>query len=82
MAVEMAIFMVGSPLKQYNGLTRKCHATCHYSYNLPLCSIIFKETMNKLLFLKVDSDGRILHFDENYCKIIKDITIGSDFLIL
>ncbi len=25
-----------SPLKLRSGLTGKCHAICHYSYNLPL----------------------------------------------
>jgi hypothetical protein len=25
-----------SPLKLRNGLIRKCHTTCHYSYNSPI----------------------------------------------
>ena len=29
-----------SPLKLRSGLTGKCHAICHYSYNLPLQAIL------------------------------------------
>ena len=36
MAGEVLNFKVCSPLKQRRGLTGKCHAICHYSYNLPL----------------------------------------------
>lgn len=28
-----------SPLKLHHSLTGKCHAICHYSYNLPLAVI-------------------------------------------
>jgi len=31
---------VCSPLKLHSGLTRKYHAICHYSYNLPLYAIL------------------------------------------
>jgi len=36
MAGNVVIIKVGNPLKLRSGLTRKCHAICHYSYNLPL----------------------------------------------
>lgn len=39
MAGNVANIKVYSPLKLRSGLTGKCHAICHYSYNLPLCGI-------------------------------------------
>jgi hypothetical protein len=33
-----------SPLKQRSGLTGKCHAICHYSYNLPLPASLKDDT--------------------------------------
>ncbi len=36
MAGNLANIKVYSPLKLRSGLTGKCHAICHYSYNLPL----------------------------------------------
>jgi len=39
MAGKVLNIKVCSPLKQHSGLTGKCHAICHYSYNLPLCEM-------------------------------------------
>jgi len=39
MAGDVVNIKVCSPLKLRSGLTGKCHAICHYSYNLPLCKI-------------------------------------------
>jgi hypothetical protein len=36
MAGNVVNMMVSIPLKLRIGLTGKCHAICHYSYNLPL----------------------------------------------
>ena len=36
MAGKVLNIKVSSPLKHRSGLTGKCHAICHYSYNLPL----------------------------------------------
>ena len=36
MAGDVTNIKFCSPLKQRSGLTGKCHAICHYSYNLPL----------------------------------------------
>jgi len=36
MAGDVANIKVCSPLKRHSGLTGNYHATCHYSYNLPL----------------------------------------------
>jgi len=36
-----------SPLKQFGGLTGKCHEICHYSYNLPLAGIVRMTTATK-----------------------------------
>ena len=36
MAGEVVNIKVCSPLKLRSGLTGKCHAICHYSFNLPL----------------------------------------------
>lgn len=47
MAGEMINIKVCSPLKLYDGMTRKCHAICHYSYNLPLGKIL-KETLHAI----------------------------------
>ena len=35
MAGDVVNIKVCSPLKLHSGLTGKCHAICHYSYNLP-----------------------------------------------
>ena len=35
---------IRSPLKLCNGLTGKCYAICHYSYNLPLCATLKDDT--------------------------------------
>ncbi len=35
MAGKVLNIKVCSPLKLRSGLTGKCHAICHYSYNLP-----------------------------------------------
>ena len=46
MAGKVAIIKVCSPLKLRNGLTGKCHAICHYSYNLPLVcheAVVFQQ---------------------------------------
>jgi len=40
MAGKVLNIKVCSPLKLRSGLTGKYHAICHYSYNLPLASII------------------------------------------
>jgi hypothetical protein len=39
MAGVVVNIKVCSPLKLRSGLTGKCHAICHYSYNLPLWRI-------------------------------------------
>lgn len=39
MAVKVVYLKACSPLKLHHGLTEKCHAHCHYSYNLPLYAI-------------------------------------------
>ena len=39
MAGDVVNIKLCSPLKQRSGLTGKCHAICHYSYNLPLGNI-------------------------------------------
>jgi len=36
MAGDVIDIKVFSPLELRNGLSRKCHAICDYSYNLPL----------------------------------------------
>jgi len=36
MTGEVVNIKVCIPLKLRSGLTWKCHAICHYSYNLPL----------------------------------------------
>jgi hypothetical protein len=36
MAGDVVNIKVCSPLKQHSSLTGKCHAICHYSYNLQL----------------------------------------------
>ena len=43
MAGKVLNIRVDSPLKLRSGLTRKYHAICHYSYNLPL-AVILKKT--------------------------------------
>jgi hypothetical protein len=40
MAGKVLNIKVCSPLKQRSGLTGKYHAICHYSYNLPLGTIL------------------------------------------
>jgi hypothetical protein len=45
MAGKVLNFMVCSPVKLRSGLTGKCHAICHYSYNLPLAARL-KNTTN------------------------------------
>ena len=44
MAGKVLNFKACSPLKLHRGLTGKCHAICHYSYNLPL-SLMLKRTV-------------------------------------
>jgi len=44
MAGDVVNIKLCSPLKQRSGLTGKCHAICHYSYNLPLPARLKKET--------------------------------------
>jgi hypothetical protein len=39
MAGEVANIKVCNPLKLFSGLTGKCYAVYHYSYNLPLASL-------------------------------------------
>jgi len=39
MAGKVLNIKVCNPLKLRSGLTGKCHAICHYSYNLPLAFI-------------------------------------------
>jgi hypothetical protein len=46
MAGEVVNIKVYSPLKQRSGLTGKCHAICHYSYNLPLAKMAKKRIIN------------------------------------
>jgi len=38
MAGNVVNTKVCSPLKRRSGLTGKCRAICHYSYNLPLAT--------------------------------------------
>ena len=40
MAGDVVNIKVCNPHKLRSGLTGKCHAICHYSYNLPLCPIV------------------------------------------
>jgi len=50
MAGKVLNIKVCSPLKLRSGLTEKCHAICHYSYNLPLNTISkFKKKTNMRL---------------------------------
>ncbi len=56
MAGDVVNLKVCSPLKLYSGLTGNYHANCHYSYNLPLYTILTNyaiitalKKMNKLL---------------------------------
>ena len=49
MAEKVQKIKVGSPLKLHSGLTGNYHAICHYSYNLPLCTINMK--MQQLIML-------------------------------
>ena len=43
MASKMLSIRVCSPLKLHHSLTGKCHAICHYSYNLSL--VVLKKTL-------------------------------------
>jgi hypothetical protein len=43
MAGDVVKMKVCIPLKMRSGLTGKCHAICHYSYNLPLGIIRVKQ---------------------------------------
>jgi len=45
MAGDVGNIKVCIPLKQRSGLTGKCHAICHYSYNLPLAASEKNETV-------------------------------------
>ena len=40
MAGDVVNINLCSPLKLRRGLTGNYHAICHYSYNLPLCTIL------------------------------------------
>ena len=44
MAGDVVNIKVRNPLKLRSCLTGKCHAICHYSYNLPLAVIVEKRT--------------------------------------
>ena len=47
MAGDVANVKVCSPLKLRSGLTGKCHAICHYSYNFPLYTMLLDDiTLN------------------------------------
>jgi len=46
MAGDVANIKVCSPLKLRSGLTGKYHAICHYSYNLPLCGILERQSQH------------------------------------
>lgn len=48
MAGDVANMKVCSPLNQRSGLTGKKPAICHYSYNLPLATIIRDEPANRI----------------------------------
>ena len=48
MAGRVANLKVCSTLKLCNGLTGKCYAICHYSYNLPLCRMQKKHSATKI----------------------------------
>lgn len=48
MAGKVLNIKVCSPLKLHHGLTGKYHATCHYSYNLPLPPI-FDSQSNRVM---------------------------------
>ena len=54
MAENMLNIKAYSPLKLHSGLTGKCPAICHYSYNLPLCTnqVQVKERNYISLFLQ------------------------------
>lgn len=52
MAGEVQNIKVCSPLKLRSGLPGKCHATCHYSYNLPLAVSLKNDTTNKWTTIK------------------------------
>ena len=49
MAGKVQNIKVCSPLKFYHGLTGKCHAIYHYSYNLPFSRIL---PFGRLKFLR------------------------------
>jgi len=42
MAGNVLNIKVCNPLKLHHSLTGKCHATCHYSYNLPLYASLYE----------------------------------------
>jgi len=48
MAGDVANIKVCSPLKLRSGLTGKYHAICHYSYNLPLPTILKDSLLHNL----------------------------------
>lgn len=59
MAGKVQYFKVFSPLKLQYGLTRKYHANCHYSYNLPLATSKEMNTDNNSYLLKNEETTRL-----------------------
>jgi hypothetical protein len=59
MAGKVLNIKVCSPLKQRNGLTGKCHAICHCSYNFPLGARQRKaRTMKEILLANRKMKGK------------------------
>ncbi len=54
MADDVLNFKVCSPLKLRSCLTGKCHAICHYSYNLPLAVHMLERKPDQLNFTAIE----------------------------
>ncbi len=76
MAGDVVNLKVCSPLKLYSGLTGNYHANCHYSYNLPLYTILtnyaiitaLKKNLSDFLLpdtVKTKNNGESLIFVQN-----------------
>ena len=74
MAGKVLNIKVFSPLILYGGLTRRCHAICHYSYNLPLCFMQRETTTTKanahLAHLQAQTHKLLLQLakEPNFCQ--------------
>ncbi len=64
------------PLKLRSGLTGKCHAICHYSYNLPLAQIIKMKKLTLILIISLISIS--FGWSQNHYVRIEIQLIGYD----